>query len=167
MNTKPANGPALITPSLIDEARSAVAGNWLDPLIAPQSAHWRIENQGPLREADAALRALFLIAYRKNSQPEPRSEDQPLYFDIQSIDFSKRPSLAEDTDERYGAGFWDAARVHSQVLIDRTPNSDPTALLLGFSEFIRFTAPNLTNQKGRSVRVLETVWEQMNVGWMN
>lgn len=164
--------PALLTPSLIEEARTALPGNWLAPCMAQVSAHWPIANEPALIEADNTLRALFLLAYHKLSEPadtnpETRPSLRGLYVIANSLDPKATLSWRRSTDDRYGEGFFAASRAASKVLIDRTPTSDATELLLGFSQFVRFDVSGLTSQRGSAARVLENIWEEMNVGWAN
>jgi len=161
--------PLIPSASLIAEARTTVPGTWLENRLKRESAHWRLENQPALVEAEAALRALFLIAHRKCSEPKPprRDDFRPLYAGVNALHAAHLRSPKQRIDERYGKGFYTAVRAHSQVLVDHTPSSNPLELLLLFCEFLRFDAPGLGPARGPAASALEEVWEHMNVGWIN
>lgn len=169
MKTQVENTPAIVTPTLIAEARAALPGDWLEKHLATASSHWRIYNKEALNQADATLRALFLVAYRKALEPVPnRYDGGPIdWINLSAIQANTLPSLRQSTDQSYGDGFYAEARAHSKTLVERNPTSDPTALLSGLSEFLRFEVPSLTSQRGTATRALEAIWEQMNIGWYN
>ena len=81
---------------------------------------------------------------------------------------SNRPGLRRRTDDTYGYGFYSAAYMHSRVLIDRSPTASLTTLLSGFRDFLREGPEGLNRGDcGVACRVLENIWEQMNIGWFN
>lgn len=97
--------PAFLTPSLLEEARAALLGAALHTELAQASAHWRLLSEAALTEADMALRALSLVAYRKLSEPKPAEECGTLGegTNASTIDFASISTLRLSSDERYGA----------------------------------------------------------------
>ena len=170
MTTYASHTPALSIESLIAEVQQAIPGDWLSAVLSAQSNHWRLENEPHLIEADLALRALFLSAYRTCGAPKPRPADLSNYAVVQlgSAPPSNRPGLRRRTDDAYGNGFYAAAYMHSRTLIDRSPNKSLTVLLSGLSDFLRSGPAGLNRGDcGAATRVLEDIWEQMNIGWYN
>jgi len=162
--------PAPPSTALVEEALEVVAGDWLTHELSVQSAHWRIENELPLLAADRSLRALFLLAYREFSKPQPSPESRagPNEIYVSIADISDLPSLRQSTDDTYGKGFYAAVMAYSRVLVDRSPTSRPTELLSGLSDFLRAGPARLERRHcGPATRVLENIWEKMNVGWIN
>ncbi len=167
MSTPETNPPVILTPSLIEEARKALPGDWLSSKLAVASNHWRLKHEGRLREADMKLRALFLIAYREASKPKSASLSSFGVTQVSFGDLSALPSRRKLADDRYGEGFYAAVRAHTQVMVDQSPTGAPAELLLGLSEYLRDDAPDLSRHRGQAARALETIWEGMNVGWVN